>query len=96
MEEIKAYIESGVLELYVLGDMSAEENAEVEAMASKHPDVKAELEDIERSIQMYADAHAIEPADELRDRVLNSLITNLAPTTAIFPTAKFSKDTSTW
>jgi anti-sigma-K factor RskA len=78
VEEIKAYIESGVLELYVLGDMSVEEKAEVEAMASKHAEVKAELEDIERSMQMYADAYAIEPADELRDRVLNSLVTNLA------------------
>ncbi|WP_158825519.1 anti-sigma factor [Mucilaginibacter lacusdianchii] len=77
MEDIKAYIESGVLELYVLGDLSAEERADVEAMALKYPEVKAELQDIEQAAQLYADVHDIETGDDLRNRVLNSLMTNL-------------------
>ena len=77
MEEIRAYIESGVLELYVLGDMSAEEKLQVEAMAQKHPAVQAELTEIERAMEMYADAQSVEPSSQLRDRVLNSLLTNL-------------------
>ena len=32
MEDIKAYIESGILELYVLGDVTPEEKLQVEAM----------------------------------------------------------------
>lgn len=76
MEEIRAYIESGVLELYVLGDISAEEKLQVEAMAQKHPAVKTELDEIEKAMALYADVHDIEPAVELRDRVLNSLLTN--------------------
>ena len=78
MEDIKAYIESGILELYVLGDVSRGEKLDVEAMAAKHPAIKAELEAIERSMQLYAEANAVEPAEELRERVLNSLVTNLA------------------
>ncbi len=77
MEDVKAYIESGILELYVLGDVSTGEKLEVEAMASQHAAVQAELAEIERSMEMYADVHSIEPAEELRERVLNSLITNL-------------------
>jgi anti-sigma-K factor RskA len=77
VEEIRAYIESGILELYVLGDISAEEKLHVEAMAQQHPEVKAELEEIERSMELYADLHDMEPATEMRDRVLNSLLTNL-------------------
>lgn len=77
MEEIKAYIESGVLELYVLGDMSTDEKLQVEAMAQKHPEVRAELDEIEKAMEVYADANTIEPAFEMRDRVLNSLVTNL-------------------
>jgi anti-sigma-K factor RskA len=76
VEEIRSYIESGVLELYVLGDMSAEEKLQVESMAQKHPEVKAELEEIEKAMALYADVHDIEPAAELRDRILNSLLTN--------------------
>jgi anti-sigma-K factor RskA len=77
LEDIKAYIESGVLELYVLGDVTAAERAEVEAMALKHPAIKAELDEIERSLELYAEENAVEPAEDLRNRVLNSLVTNL-------------------
>ena len=78
LEDIKAYIESGILELYVLGDVTAEERAEVEAMALKHPAIKAELSEIERSLELYADENAVEPTENLRDRILNSLVTNLS------------------
>ena len=77
MEDIKAYIESGILELYVLGDVTPEERAEVEAMALKHPAIKAELAEIERSLELYAEENAVEPSPERRERVLNSLVTNL-------------------
>ncbi|WP_345948696.1 MULTISPECIES: anti-sigma factor [unclassified Mucilaginibacter] len=76
MEEIRAYIESGVLELYVLGDLSAEEKLQVEVMAQKYPEVRAELEEIENALEDYADVHHVEPAGELKNRVLNSLLTN--------------------
>ncbi len=78
MEDIKAYIESGILELYVLGDLGPGERLQVEDMASKHPAVKAELSEIEKSMELYAEANAIEPSEDLRHRVLNSLVTNLA------------------
>ncbi|GAA4320612.1 anti-sigma factor [Mucilaginibacter gynuensis] len=74
MEDIKAYIESGILELYVLGDLTQAEKVQVEEMASKHPEVKAELDAIEASLEYYASAHAIEPTEKQRHRVLNSLL----------------------
>lgn len=78
MEDAKAYIESGILELYVLGELSPEERLQVEDMAAKHEAVKAELDDIGQAMTMYADAHAIEPNEDLRNRVLNNLLTNFA------------------
>lgn len=77
LEDIKAYIESGILELYVLGDVTPEERLQVEVMAAKHPSIKAELQEIERSLEMYADQNAVDPSENLRNRVLNSLVTNL-------------------
>ena len=77
MEDIKAYIESGILELYVMGDVSPSEKLQVEEMASKHPAVKAELNEIERSMESFAAENAIEPAEHLRDRIMNSLVINL-------------------
>jgi anti-sigma-K factor RskA len=77
VEDVKAYMESGILELYVLGDISPDEKHQVEAMALQHPAIKAELEAIEKSMELYAEVYAIEPSENLRGQVLNSLITNL-------------------
>jgi anti-sigma-K factor RskA len=74
VEDIKAYIETGILELYVLGDVTPEEKLQVEAMAAKHPAIKAELGEIERLMELYAENNAIEPAEHLRDRILGSIL----------------------
>lgn len=78
MEDLKIYIESGILELYVLGDLTPEERVGVEEMALKHPAVKAELDEIGRAMELYADEHAVEPTEHMRNRVLNSLVTNFS------------------
>lgn len=78
VEDIKSYIESGILELYVVGDVTPGEKLQVEEMASKHPVIKAELEEIEHSMELFAAANAVEPPAQLRDRVLNSLLTNFS------------------
>ena len=77
MEDIRAYIETGILELYVLGDVTPNEKLQVEEMAQKHPAVKAELDEIERSLELYAQENAVEPSENLRGRVMGSILTNL-------------------
>jgi anti-sigma-K factor RskA len=77
VENVKAYIESGILELYVLGDISAKEKLQVEDMASKYPEIRAEITEIGRSMEFYAEEQAIEPPENLRQRVLGSLLVNL-------------------
>jgi anti-sigma-K factor RskA len=77
VENIKAYIESGILELYVLGDLSPEERLQVEEMAAKHAAVKAEIDQIEQSLELYAEEYAFEPPEAVRDKVLNGLLINL-------------------
>lgn len=76
MEDLKAYIESGVLELYAIGDLSASERLEVEQMLSRYPELQTELREIEQALKSYAEKHAIEPKDSVRERVLNSLTYN--------------------
>lgn len=47
---IKEYISSGILELYVAGSLSEKENEEVYAAIQKHPELLAEVESIEKAI----------------------------------------------
>lgn len=48
--DIKSYIESGILELYVAGQLSEKENQEVAALIDQHPELLAEVEAIEAAV----------------------------------------------
>lgn len=48
--DIEAYIASGILELYVAGLLSDEENVEVQGYAKKYPEIQKEIEEIEAAI----------------------------------------------
>ncbi|TFB28843.1 anti-sigma factor [Pedobacter alluvionis] len=73
MENLKAYIESGVLELYVLGDLSPEETLQVEEMASQNPEVRDEIAAIEQAMEQYAVQNAIEPSADIETRLFEKL-----------------------
>lgn len=74
MEEIRLYIESGVLELCAAGGLKPEEREEVEAMLLKHPILKSELDEIEKSLEKYAQAYALKPSENLREKILGNLL----------------------
>ena len=73
MEEGKAYIESGILELYVLGQLNAQEQLEVQAMASTYPEVRQEMEAIEIAMEKYAVQNAVKPSEGLENRIFERL-----------------------
>ncbi len=69
MEEHKAYIESGILELYVMGQLSAPEMLEVEQRAAASPEIRRELEAIEIALERYALTNAVEPSEDLFNNI---------------------------
>jgi len=69
--DIKEYILSGVLELYVLGKLDAQENAAVELMAAQHPEVRVEIDAIEQALEVYAQLHAQTPPQGTLGEILN-------------------------
>lgn len=75
----KTYIESGILEAYALGGLSAEEEREVEEVVSRYPDVKEELDRIEEGLEQLAQQTAITPPARLRQQVLDHFETKHQP-----------------
>ncbi|MEO5912510.1 MAG: anti-sigma factor [Pelobium sp.] len=73
MEDIKSYIESGILELYVLGDLNTKERSEVEAVSKLHPEVKAELDEIESAMGKLAGEFAVEPSEKVKTGFFNNI-----------------------
>ncbi|MDQ8051937.1 MAG: hypothetical protein REI78_02875 [Pedobacter sp.] len=73
--DIRAYIESGILELFALGLLSEPDSAEVERLLVLHEELGAELERIYMALEDYAKEHAVEPpaglVDELMERIEN-------------------------
>ncbi len=53
MKNIDSFIESGILEMYVLGLASAEELKEVEEMSAAHEEVRREIEAISEVLKVY-------------------------------------------
>jgi hypothetical protein len=60
--QINEIISSGLLELYVLGQTSAQETAQVLAWKAAHPEVGAELLAIEESLEQADIARAVTPS----------------------------------
>lgn len=61
MNSIKDYIESGILESYVLGNTTTLEAISVKSMAINHPEIAEELKDISAALYGYAKSVGVQP-----------------------------------
>jgi anti-sigma-K factor RskA len=69
----KKYIASGIIEKYVLGQASVQEQKEVECLSSIYPEIKEALQNIESDLLVTANAFAQEPPKELKDDILAAI-----------------------
>lgn len=70
--DIEKYIASGILELYVAGQLSAEENIEVYENALKYPEILKEIEEIEAAI--LALGATVAPKSKMNFNTIRNLI----------------------
>ena len=61
MDNCQELIASGLLELYVLGETTPQENQLIEEMAVIHAELRQEIREIELSMERYAMENAVEP-----------------------------------
>jgi len=64
--DIKAYIQSGIVEQYVLGLADAGERAELEQLRAKYPELNEAILNFEESLEKTATANAIQPPAFIR------------------------------
>ena len=64
------FISSGLLELYALGISLPEEKQLAEEYLLKFPELKEELNEIETSLEIYAQASALQPSSEVKDKLM--------------------------
>lgn len=71
--DTSAYISSGILESYVLDQLTDEERAAVKVMALKHPEIQAEIYTIEKTLEEYARTQSKTPPSPLKNKIASQL-----------------------
>lgn len=69
----QSFIQSGLLEAYALGQCSAAERLDVERMVAAYPEVRAELDAIEQSLEKVALASAVPPPPALKAQIMDHI-----------------------
>lgn len=83
--DIQAYISSGKLELFVLGDLNETEQQEVLAMAKKYPEINQEIIAIEDAMLAIDQASAVSPSPKLKKEIFDTLESEDRPPIPLSP-----------
>lgn len=71
--DLQSFIQSGLLESYVLGQATAEERSLVERMLIQHAEARTELAAIEQAMESYAKVMGTPPPAWMKGRILDQI-----------------------
>ncbi len=72
-EKIREFLDSDLLEQYLLGTTTELESAQVERYLAMYPEVRETYEELQDNLEAYARLHAVKPPEGLRERILQSV-----------------------
>ncbi|MBS1664501.1 MAG: anti-sigma factor [Bacteroidetes bacterium] len=86
---LKDYIQSGIIESYVMGLASESERAEFEQLCTQHPELVAARRKFEEGLEEYASQQAVPPPPEVKVKVLEAIgDLSSRPQTSVNPSSK--------
>lgn len=94
--DLQSFIQSGLIEAYVLGQCTPSERAEVERMAAQYAEVRNELVATEKALEQYAQAHAATPPAWMKGRILDLVGREPAASAPVDPPRPTSTRWLTW
>lgn len=69
-EKIRIFLDSDLLEKYLLGSTSTEETLQVERYIAMYPEVRDSYNELQENLESYAKLHALRAPEGLKDRIL--------------------------
>ena len=72
-EKINTFLNSGLLEKYLLGEASAAETVQVETYISKYPEVQNAYNTLQFNLEVVAKSHAVEAPKGILNNILDEL-----------------------
>jgi anti-sigma-K factor RskA len=70
---IKEYIESGIIERFVMGETTEEQTREVMAYAKQYPEIQEEIEAVENALINLAELNSHQPKEKTRDLLFDKI-----------------------
>lgn len=72
-DKIKIFLDSDLLEQYLLGTTSHEETLQAERYIAMYPEVRKTYMELQENLEAFARMHAIKTPEGLKDRILNKI-----------------------
>ena len=72
-EKIKNFLDTDLLEKYLLGTTSAEEAFQVERYITMYPEVRKTYDELQENLEAFAKLHALKSPADLKERILQSI-----------------------
>ena len=69
-EKIKIFLDTDLLEKYLLGSTTDEESFQVERYIAMYPEVKETYDELQKNLETYAKMHAIKTPEGLKERII--------------------------
>ncbi|MFC4096302.1 anti-sigma factor [Euzebyella saccharophila] len=70
-DKIKQFLDSDILEKYLVGTANQEETLQTERYISMYPEVRDAYNELQENLETYAKLYAIKAPAELKDQILN-------------------------
>lgn len=70
---VQAYIESGVIESYVLGMIDMQDASELQGLSNQYPEIKRDIEKFEYLLEKASFTNAIDPPPALKEKLILAL-----------------------
>lgn len=72
-EKIRIFLDSDLLEKYLLGDTSTEESLQVERYIAMYPEVRKTYNELQENLEAFAKMHARKTPEGLKEIILNRI-----------------------
>ena len=69
-DKIKIFLDSDLLEQYLLGTTNEQENLQVERYIAMHPEVRETYEELQDNLEAFAKMHSLKTPEGLKEKIL--------------------------
>lgn len=76
---IQEYLDSGVIEMYVLDQLNDAEREAVEKLAAQYPAIRQEIAEVEEAMGSYNDLQGLTPPDYILNNIMEATATMTTP-----------------